>query len=150
LVICPRSVAGAQGKANKLLTVPRGLILNGRFGMRNSSSKSVVRSVFSFVVVSTVLAFILQGRPLAAAGEGAATFKAKCAVCHGPDGAGQTTMGKTLKVSDLSSAAVQKQSDSDLTATITNGKNKMPAFGKSLSGAQIKDVVGYLREIAKK
>lgn len=118
--------------------------------MRNSSSRSVVRLVFSVAVVFTVLAFILRGSPLLAAGEGAATFKGKCAVCHGPDGAGQTTMGKTLKVADLSSADVQKQSDADLTAIITKGKNKMPAFEKSLNGDQIKQVVGYLREIGKK
>ena len=40
-------------------------------------------------------------------------FKAKCASCHGPDGAGATAVGKAMKVRDLRSAEVQKQSDTD-------------------------------------
>ena len=33
--------------------------------------------------------------------DGAASYKAKCAMCHGPDGAGQTTMGKNMKLRAL-------------------------------------------------
>ena len=53
-----------------------------------------------------------------------ATFKAKCAMCHGADGKGKDAM----KTRDLSSADVQKQSDADLSAIITNGKGKMPPY----------------------
>jgi cytochrome c6 len=77
-------------------------------------------------------------------------YKAKCAACHGPDGKGETAMGKANKLRDLASADVQKQSDSDLTTIITAGKNKMPAYGKSLSADQIKGLVGYVRGLAKK
>ena len=51
-----------------------------------------------------------------------ATFKAKCAMCHGADGKGKDAM----KTRDLSSADVQKQSDAELSAIISNGKGKMP------------------------
>jgi len=77
-------------------------------------------------------------------------YKTKCAGCHGPDGKGETTMGKALKLRDLASADVQKQSDADLTTLISAGKNKMPASGKSLSADQIKGLVGYVRSLAKK
>ena len=77
-------------------------------------------------------------------------YKAKCAACHGPDGKGETSVGKANKVRDLGSAEVQKQTDEDLTGMITNGKNKMPAYGKSLNPEQIKDLVAYIRTLGKK
>jgi len=81
---------------------------------------------------------------------GAALYKAKCAACHGADGKGETAMGKANKLRDLTSAEVQKQSDDELTAIITNGKGKMPAYGKSLKSDQIKELVAYIRSLAKK
>ena len=80
---------------------------------------------------------------------GADTFKAKCAACHGAGGAGDTTMGKNLKLRDLGSADVQKQSDADLTDTITKGKGKMPSYDGKLSKDQIADVVKYIRSLKK-
>lgn len=80
---------------------------------------------------------------------GAALFKAKCAPCHGPDGKGATSMGKVLKVRDLSSAEVQKQSDAALTEMIENGKGKMPAYKAKLSSADIKELVSYIRTLKK-
>lgn len=80
---------------------------------------------------------------------GEALFKQKCAGCHGADGKGQSSMGKTLKVRDLSSDEVQKQSDADLTAITNNGKNKMPAYKGKLTDDQIKDLVAYIRTLKK-
>jgi mono/diheme cytochrome c family protein len=82
--------------------------------------------------------------------DAAALYKTKCAACHGADGKGETTIGKTNKMRDLASDDVQKQSDADLTAVITNGKNKMPAYGKSLKPEQVKDLVAHVRSLAKK
>lgn len=78
-----------------------------------------------------------------------ATYKAKCAMCHGPDGKGETPTGKAMKVKDFASEDVQKISDADLTATITGGKGKMPAY-KTLSADQVKDLVAYVRAFGKK
>ena len=77
-------------------------------------------------------------------------FKAKCSSCHGPDGAGKTTMGTMLKIRDLRSEDVQKQSDAELNRIIAKGKNKMPAFDGKLKKEQIEQLVGYVRELAKK
>src|ERR1700758_87844 len=77
-----------------------------------------------------------------AAGE--ATFKAKCAGCHGADGKGKEAM----KTRDLSSADVQKESDADLSGIITNGKGKMPPY-KTLSADQVKDLVSFIRSLKK-
>jgi mono/diheme cytochrome c family protein len=74
-----------------------------------------------------------------------ATFKAKCAGCHGADGKGK----EALKTQDLGSPDVQKMSDADLSGIITNGKGKMPPY-KSMSADQVKDMVSYIRSLAKK
>ena len=78
-----------------------------------------------------------------------ATYKAKCAMCHGPDGKGETATGKMMKVKDFSSEEVQKMSDADLSSAISSGKGKMAAF-KTLSADQVKDLVAYVRAFGKK
>jgi mono/diheme cytochrome c family protein len=81
--------------------------------------------------------------------DGGADFKAKCAACHGATGAGDTTMGKNLKLRDLGSADVQKQSDDELTTIIGKGKGKMPAYDGKLSKDQISDLVKHIRTLKK-
>lgn len=78
------------------------------------------------------------------------SYKTKCAVCHGADGKAATAVGKDDNIRDLGSADVQAQSDAALTAIITNGKDKMPAYGKSLKPAQITAMVAYVRSLASK
>jgi mono/diheme cytochrome c family protein len=78
-----------------------------------------------------------------------ATYKAKCAMCHGADGKGETATGKAMKVKDFASEEVQKMSDADLSDTISKGKGKMPAY-KTLTPEQVKDLAAYVRAFAKK
>ena len=82
--------------------------------------------------------------------DAAALFKAKCVACHGSDASGNTPVGKNLKIRDLRSAEVQGQSDAQLFTIISNGKGKMPAYGKSLSKDQIQLLVSFIREQGKK
>ncbi len=92
----------------------------------------------------------LFATPLWAQNDAASLYKSKCAVCHGADGSGNTVVGKNMKLRDLGSADVQKQTDQELTATIANGKGSMPGYKDKLSGAQIKELVGFIRNLAKK
>lgn len=106
-------------------------------------------------VVLTALAAVVHLGPVARAQDaGAALYKAKCAACHGADGKGETAMGKANKLRDLGSPDVQKLSDEELSGIITNGvtngKSKMPAYGKSLKPEQVKDLVAFIRSLAKK
>jgi cytochrome c6 len=80
----------------------------------------------------------------AVAQDAAATFKAKCAMCHGADGKG----GK-MGTRDFASAEVKAETDAQLTDIITKGKGKMPAYGGKLSDADIKGLVTYIRGLAK-
>ena len=83
-------------------------------------------------------------------GDGAATFKAKCSSCHGADGAGQTAVGKSMKLRDLRSAEVQKQTDVELTKIISGGKGKMPAYGKQLTEKDVAEVIAHIRTLKAK
>lgn len=80
---------------------------------------------------------------------GAALYKAKCAMCHGVDGKGETSVGKSLKLRDLGSPEVQKQTDAELFAITADGKGKMLGYKGKLTDAQIKDVVAFMRTFKK-
>ena len=97
-------------------------------------------------LVSLALALAIPTIAFAQA-SGADTFKAKCAMCHGADGSASTGMGKSMGLKPLGSPDVQKMSDADMTALITNGKGKMPAYKGKLTDAQISDVVKYVRTL---
>jgi cytochrome c6 len=96
------------------------------------------------VAVATVLAMPVSARAQDAAG---ALYKTKCAACHGPDGSG-SAVGTKLGAHDFHSAEVQTQSDAALIAIIANGKNKMPAYQKTLKAEDIAGLVAYIRTLA--
>ena len=101
-----------------------------------------------FLTLAAVGLFLAA--PSANAQGGAALYKAKCAACHGADGKASTPAGKQMGARDFASPDVQKESDDDLIAIVTKGKNKMPAYGSSLKDPQIKDLIAYVRGLAKK
>lgn len=107
--------------------------------------------VASIVFVAVIA---LRGTDAVAGGDppsgGAETFAAKCASCHGKDASGNTTIGKKMGLRDLGSAEVQKQTDQQINDITAKGKKKMPAFEKKMSAQQIKDLVTYIRTLAKK
>jgi len=78
----------------------------------------------------------------------AATFKAKCAMCHGADGKG-SAVGQKMGVHDFTSADVQKMSDAELADVISKGKNKMPSYAGKLQESDIKGLVAYIRQLGK-
>ena len=99
------------------------------------------------IIVCVLLA--LAAAPTLFAADGAALYKGKCAMCHGPDGKGQTGMGKSLKLRDLGSADVQKQTDAELVKITTDGKGKMPAYKGKMTDAEISAVVAFIRTLKK-
>lgn len=77
------------------------------------------------------------------------TYKTTCAMCHGPDGKGETALGKNLHAKDLTSDEVQKQSDQELSTIIVKGKENMPGFEGRLTQAQINGLVKFIRALKK-
>ena len=79
----------------------------------------------------------------------AATYKQKCASCHGADGKGETPAGKAMKVRSFASPETAKMSDQELADAIEKGKGKMPKFRASMNSDEIKAMVAYIRTLAK-
>ncbi len=78
---------------------------------------------------------------LARAETAAELFKAKCAVCHGPDGKGSPA-GLKLGAKDLTTV---KEPEAELVGHIANGHGKMPAFKGKLTDAQIQAIAKYIK-----
>ena len=95
------------------------------------------------------LSLALGGFAAADDAAGKSIFNSNCAICHGPNGDGNSPIGKTLNIPDFHSAQARKMTDAERKAIVTNGKNKMPAFRDKLTGTQIDQVVDYVRNLGK-
>jgi mono/diheme cytochrome c family protein len=101
-------------------------------------------------LATAVLAgLVLLSTPARADNTAEATYKAKCAMCHGADGKGETATGKAMKAKDFASEEVQKMSAEDLGEAISKGKGKMPAY-KAFTPEQVKDLAAYVKAFGKK
>lgn len=96
------------------------------------------------VMTIAVALFILIPSLSWAAEDGAALYKAKCAMCHGPDAAGKPAM----KAPSLISDEAKKLSDDDLAKAVTE-KAKHPPAVKGLAADQVKAIVTYVRSLQK-
>jgi mono/diheme cytochrome c family protein len=116
--------------------------------MNRSNPMTISGIRAALMMCAIVCVFSLSVR---AQDDGAKLYAAsKCASCHGPDGNANVPAGKALKARDFHSPDVQSQSDADLAAVITTGKNKMPAYGKQLKPAEIAALAAYSRALGKK
>ena len=112
------------------------------------------------VGAATVVFAVMSARaeePAATEGTDAkTTFETKCAICHGKDGKGATTMGAKLGVRDYTDPKVQEAlKDEEMVKTIKEGikkdeQVKMKPFGDKLSDEQIKAMVEYVRSLKAK
>jgi cytochrome c6 len=99
-----------------------------------------------FVGLALFVISIVRADPGPDSATSSATFRTKCAMCHGQDGAG-SEVGKSMNVPDLRSSVVQKLPDAQLAQIISDGKGGMPPFKSSLSEAQIHDLVSHVRSL---
>ncbi len=107
-----------------------------------------MRKFIIMAVAVVALAFAGQ----AMAGDGAGTYSAKCAMCHGQDGTG-STMAPALKGSAFvkgdagAIAAVIKDGRSGGDKKYSNFPISMPGFGSQLSGGDVDAIVKYLKSL---
>ena len=97
----------------------------------------------AMLAAAAMLVFTIPSR----AEDVAALYKAKCAVCHGADGKGDTAAGKKMGVKDFHSPEIVKAKDAELVEVTIKGKNKMPGYDKKLTEDQIKELIKYIRSL---
>jgi cytochrome c6 len=134
------------------------MLTKGKFMlMPNSDSRAICKASSSravrlgaFAVVFAALALIgFASRALADDDAGETAYKSNCVICHAADGSGTPT-GKALKAPDLRSDAVQKMTEAQIEAQISDGKNNMPPFKNTLNKDQIKALAAYVHTLGKK
>lgn len=87
--------------------------------------------------------------------DGAAIFKEKCAICHGPDGHGNGPLAPSLNPKPRNfhdKEYMSTRTRDQLRQSVYNGKSQMPPWGKSgaLKDAQIDAALDYVLSLAKK
>lgn len=113
--------------------------------MRARLLQSVCWMLLMFVVVCNSAVAEDNGK----AASGASVFKSKCVLCHGADGAGNTSLGKQLQAANLGSKDVQKRTNAELTKIVHDGQANMPPFADQLSDGEISHVIQYVRQLGK-
>jgi mono/diheme cytochrome c family protein len=106
------------------------------------------------ILIAAVIAVILIANSSSAA-DAKAIYDKHCAKCHGPDGKGQTRMGKQAGAKDYTDPKVQATLDdtkafkSIKEGQTVNGKEAMKPFGDKLSDDEIKALVAFMRGFKK-
>lgn len=96
---------------------------------------------------SLAIGLVVMAGPAQSDDKSGSLYKAKCAVCHGPTGKGDSPAGKSMGVLSFSDAEVAGRTDAELKDAIEKGKGKMPAYGKSLKPEEIQGLVAYIRSL---
>lgn len=97
-----------------------------------------IRSTFVLAAALTVTA------AMSFAQSGDATYKSKCASCHGAAGTPSAGMAKMMGIKAVSDPAIQALTVAQISATVKNGKGKMKPIS-GLTDDQIKDVATYYK-----
>lgn len=104
----------------------------------------MTKSIRNFAILA--LAISLTGVLSFAQSSGEATYKSKCAMCHGATGTPNPGMAKMMSIPATSDPAVQKLTVAEIEAAVKDGKGKMhPVSG--LTDAQIKDVATFFKTL---
>ena len=101
-----------------------------------------MRSIRIVLLIAVVLGLMIPTAVFAQSG--ADTYKAKCAMCHGPDGKKEMP---AMGVKPLTSPDAQKLTVAEVVTVVTNGKGKMPAYKGKLTDEQIKAVAEFVKTL---
>lgn len=100
----------------------------------------------SFRSSMILAATVLLASAMSFADDGAATYKAKCAMCHGTTGTPSPAMAKAMGIKPVSDPAIKALSVEQISSAVKSGKGKMkPVAG--LTDPQIKAVAAYFKTL---
>ena len=91
-------------------------------------------------------AAVLLAGSMCFAEDGAATYKAKCAMCHGPTGTPSAGMAKAMGIKPVSDPSMKALTVAQIEAAVKNGKGKMKPIA-GLSDAQVSAVAAYFKTL---
>lgn len=124
--------------------------------MRRSAQLAVVVVVVGFFVIvwaggpQTVSSAGQNANSSQTVSDAASLFNEYCAKCHGKDGRAKGFKAKLAGVRNLTDTKWHESvTDERIFNSITNGRNRMPAFGKKLTDAQIEALVAFVRSLRK-
>lgn len=102
----------------------------------------------SFRSLLTLAAVVLLAGSMCFAEDGAAIYKSKCAMCHGPTGTPSAGMAKMLGVKPVSDPSMKGLTDAQIETAVKNGSSngKMKPIA-GLSDAQVKAVAAYFKTL---
>jgi len=78
--------------------------------------------------------------------DGVATYKAKCAMCHGPTGTPSAGMAKAMGIKPVSDPSMQALTVAQIEATVKNGHGKMKPIA-GLTDPQVTAVAQYFKTL---
>lgn len=114
--------------------------------------RSIV-AIFALITISILLALAAEGAAASlstttpvSARTATQLYSKHCASCHGKDGRAKTFKAKFNHARNLTEPGWQEAvSDERIFNSITNGRKKMPAFGKKITQAEIDSLVLLVR-----
>jgi len=91
-------------------------------------------------------AAVLLAGSMCFAEDGAAIYKSKCAMCHGPAGTPSAGIAKMMGIKPVSDPSMKTLTESQIVSVVKNGKGKMkPIVG--LTDAQVSAVAAYFKTL---
>ncbi|MGB8030787.1 MAG: cytochrome c [Terracidiphilus sp.] len=91
-------------------------------------------------------AVVLLAGSMCFAEDGAAIYKSKCAMCHGPTGTPSAGMAKMMGMKPVSDPSMKTLTLDQIVSTVKNGKGKMkPITG--LTDPQVQAVAAYFKTL---
>ena len=108
------------------------------FLIRQRAIGLITISIIALASISMLVIPRLSWAARATPSDPSALYKTKCVACHGADGRANTPAGKKLGAHDF------RAFKGDMDTVITNGKGKMPAYGKRLGADSCKELAAYI------
>src|SRR5579863_5530847 len=96
--------------------------------------------------LAVLAAAVCMTGAMSLAQDGAATYKAKCQMCHGATGTPSAGMAKAMGIKASTDPEIAKLTEAQMIAAVKDGKGKMKPIA-GLTDPQVKDVVTYFRSL---
>jgi mono/diheme cytochrome c family protein len=104
-----------------------------------------MKTALFLLIAGFATLFLIASSASGSEEEGAALYKARCAMCHGDDGKGDTRAGQMVDTPDLVAERPWKHGESleEVAKVIRDGAGKMPGAKGRLTEDQITAVARY-------